>query len=199
MESAVVAEALRRRGVAVGAGARFFGRPLVTVAPRSTLDLGARFVAISRSRDTALGVAHPVVLRTMRAGAVLRVGADVGMSGGTICVAGAVEIGDGCLLGADVTIVDTDFHSLSPVGRRYAAPPEPQPHHRVVLGTGVFVGKGAVILKGSAIGDHAVVGAGAVVTGTVAPYAIVAGNPARPVGSAPGAGKLDPSTADLSR
>jgi acetyltransferase-like isoleucine patch superfamily enzyme len=43
----------------------------------------------------------------------------------------------------------------------------------------VWVGHGAVILRGVRIGSGAVVAAGAVVTRSVPPYAIVAGNPAR--------------------
>lgn len=53
--------------------------------------------------------------------------------------------------------------------------------HAVVLGHDVWVGHGAIILPGRCIGTGAVVAAGAVVTKDVAPYTIVAGNPARPI------------------
>jgi len=49
----------------------------------------------------------------------------------------------------------------------------------VVLGHDVWIGHGAVIMPGLRIGNGAVVGANAVVTGDVAPYAVVAGAPAR--------------------
>ncbi len=45
----------------------------------------------------------------------------------------------------------------------------------------MWIGDNAMIMSGLSIGDGAVVGAGAVVTKDVAPYAIVAGNPAREV------------------
>lgn len=48
-----------------------------------------------------------------------------------------------------------------------------------VIGHEVWLGHGALILPGARIGHGAIVGAGAVVAGTVAPYTIVAGNPAR--------------------
>ena len=52
----------------------------------------------------------------------------------------------------------------------------------VVIGSRVWIAYRAIILPGVTIGDGAVVAAGAVVTKDVAPYTIVAGVPARPVG-----------------
>lgn len=48
-----------------------------------------------------------------------------------------------------------------------------------VVGNDVWIGAGATVLRGVTIGDGAVIGAGSVVTKSVPPYAIVAGNPAR--------------------
>lgn len=47
------------------------------------------------------------------------------------------------------------------------------------IGNDVWIGRRAIIMPGVTIGDGAVVGAGSIVTKDVAPYAIVAGNPAR--------------------
>jgi hypothetical protein len=52
---------------------------------------------------------------------------------------------------------------------------------RVEIGHDVWIGHGAIILPGRTIGTGAVVAAGAIVTKDVAPYTIVAGNPARAV------------------
>ena len=52
---------------------------------------------------------------------------------------------------------------------------------QIVLEDYVWVGIGAIILPGVRLGRGAVVGAGAVVSKSVAPGAIVVGNPARPV------------------
>lgn len=43
----------------------------------------------------------------------------------------------------------------------------------------VWIGTGAIILDGVRVGQGAVIGAGSVVTRDVAPYAVVAGNPAK--------------------
>lgn len=47
------------------------------------------------------------------------------------------------------------------------------------IGNDVWIGTGALLIGGVSIGDGAVIAAGAVVTKDVAPYAIVAGNPAK--------------------
>lgn len=52
---------------------------------------------------------------------------------------------------------------------------------RISIGHDVWIGHGAIILPGRNIGIGAVVAAGAVVTKDVAPYTIVAGNPAKPI------------------
>jgi phosphonate metabolism protein (transferase hexapeptide repeat family) len=52
---------------------------------------------------------------------------------------------------------------------------------RVSIGHDVWIGHGAVIMPAISIGHGAVIGANAVVTKDVAPYMIVAGNPAKPI------------------
>ena len=49
----------------------------------------------------------------------------------------------------------------------------------VTIGDHVWIGTGAIILPGVNLGEGCVVGAGSVVTRSVDPYVIVAGNPAR--------------------
>lgn len=53
---------------------------------------------------------------------------------------------------------------------------------RTHIGKGATVGANATIVCGHDIGAYALIGAGAVVTKTVAPYALVVGNPARQTG-----------------
>jgi acetyltransferase-like isoleucine patch superfamily enzyme len=49
----------------------------------------------------------------------------------------------------------------------------------VAIGNDVWIGAGVTILSGVTIGDGAIIGAGSVVVKDVAPYIMVAGNPAR--------------------
>lgn len=50
-----------------------------------------------------------------------------------------------------------------------------------IVGNDVWIGQNATILPGVHIGDGAIIGMGSVVGSDVAPYTIVAGNPAKPV------------------
>lgn len=121
---------------------------------------------------------------------------------------GAIIIGDRCYVGAShfvchtsivlgndvimswgVTVVDHDSHSISwlerqrdildwNIGVKHWNGVSVRP---VVINDKVWIGFGATVLKGVTIGEGAVVGARSVVTRDVAPYTVVAGNPARVV------------------
>jgi len=168
-------------GADLGSGVRFLGPALLSRFEESQIELGDRVVLCSWSRWTALGVAHPVVLRTLARRAVLRIGRDTGISGGSVCAAVRVDIGERCQIGADVLISDTDFHALDPIVRREATDWSRVASAPVRIGNDVFIGSRAIVLKGVEIGDGAVIGAGSVVTRSVRSRCVAAGNPARVV------------------
>ena len=171
------------RGARLSPGIHFYGLPIVTLAPNSHLEIGRGATLCSRSHDTALGINHPVVLRTLWPGAKLVLGSGVRMSGTTICAAKSIVIGDRCVIGANVTIVDTDFHSLDPAVRSSQKDADAAQTRPVKIGCDVFIGGGSYILKGVCVGDGAVIGAASVVTRSVPPRSIFAGNPARQIGT----------------
>ena len=118
------------------------------------------------------------------------------MSGTTICAAERVVVGDRCVIGANVTIVDTDFHSLDPTIRSSPDDARMAKVKPVIIGNDVFIGGGSYILKGVTVGDGAVIGAASVVTRDVTAGAIVAGNPARPVARSVGTAVRQALTAE---
>ena len=173
---------LRRAGLDIWPGVQFLGSPIVSLAIGSRITLGERASLCSVSKYTALGVNHPVILRTLRPGAVIEIGADTGISGASICAASRVTIGKQCLFGANVVVTDTDFHSLQAENRRYNNRIEDIAVAPVCIEDNVFLGTGVIVLKGVTIGKNSVVGAGTVVTKNVPRNSIVTGCSARVVG-----------------
>lgn len=87
----------------------------------------------------------------------------------------AVDIGEECLIGDGVLIVDSDFHHTDPLKRRET----PENDAPVSIGDNVWLGSRVTVLKGVSIGRNSVVAAGSVVTRDVPENTIVAGNPAK--------------------
>jgi len=100
---------------------------------------------------------------------------------GIMSVAKSVSIGDDTLLAGDVAIFDNTNHPVSParrLAREAVTSAEVAP---VVIGRNVWIGIHCIIMRGVTIGDNSVVAAGSVVTKSVPPNTLVAGNPAAPV------------------
>ncbi len=92
------------------------------------------------------------------------------------CVAESKQIiiGNDCLIGCNVTIMNSDFHSIK-VSERNSG------NHKskdVIIGNNVWIGNDVTILKGVHVGDGAVIANGAVVFDSVPAKTIVRGNPA---------------------
>lgn len=167
----------RLRGLELGPRVVLNGRPYFLRVPGSRIVLGERVCLNTSLRSNPIGCSRPVSLVTMRSGAEIILGKNVGLSSTAVCAAVRVEIGEGTFVGADSYIFDNDFHS--PVGEWSWGPPSADNPKPVVIGRGVFIGARATILKGVTIGDRAIVGAGAVVTKDVPARHIAVGNPAR--------------------
>ena len=90
---------------------------------------------------------------------------------------GGIVIGSNVSISADVIILTADHDVRDP---RFTS------HHKAVnIGDHVFIGTRAIVLPGVTIGEGAVVAAASTVTRDIAPYTIVAGNPARQIADRP--------------
>lgn len=80
-----------------------------------------------------------------------------------------INVGDGCAISHDFTVMDSDVHQLN--GEKKTAPVE--------IGNNVWIGTRVTVLPGVHIGDGAVIAAGAVVTSDIPPKALAGGVPAK--------------------
>ena len=130
--------------------------------------------------DLAMSAPHDAIgirLYRMRG---TRIGKNVGIGQGTFLEESRpnlITIEDGVNIGPKAVIVahDSSWHCIDP-----SLPIEFGP---VTVKKSAYIGAGAIILPGVTVGECAVVAAGAVVTKDVPPRSIVAGVPARIIGT----------------
>jgi acetyltransferase-like isoleucine patch superfamily enzyme len=100
---------------------------------------------------------------------------------GIISVAERVRIGDDTLIAGDVAIFDNTNHPVAPERRLAAKGVTSAEVAPVEIGRNVWIGIHCIIMRGVMIGDNSVVAAGSIVTKSVPPNTLVAGNPATPI------------------
>lgn len=121
----------------------------------------------------------------LRAPDHMRIGQDVHI-GRNFFLACNGKIGDGVLISSYVAIVGRYDHDMSVRGKYISEAPwiyskdarKRDEGDSIEIGDDVWIGFGCIVLSGIKIGRGAVIGAGSIVTKDVAPYSIVAGNPA---------------------
>ena len=96
------------------------------------------------------------------------------MNGSELMSRSRIEIGSHCLIGAQVKIIDADFHGVHPDKRSEAGISQP-----IIIEDNVWVGANSIVLKGVNIGKNSIIGAGSVVTKSIPANVIAAGNPAK--------------------
>ena len=100
-----------------------------------------------------------------------------------------IEIENDVLIGNNVGLIGKYDHDYSYVGKSIKDSPWigdrdyqfKGKNLKIVIENDVWIGYGAILVSGVRIGHGAIVAAGSVVLKDVAPYSIVAGNPARDV------------------
>jgi acetyltransferase-like isoleucine patch superfamily enzyme len=160
-----------------GRGWRFYGVPILQKHRQSSMCFGPGLSLRSTLSSNPLGPNHAVFLCTWQKESCLEIGENFAMTGGSLCAVESITIGSRVAVGANCTIVDTDFHPLDPA-RRLTNPNEGRTSP-VVIEDNVFIGMNCLVLKGVTIGQGSVIGAGSVVTRSIPAGVIAAGNPAK--------------------
>lgn len=91
-----------------------------------------------------------------------------------ICAANYIEIGDNCLIGQNVIILDHEAHGIEPEKRRQLGT-----IGKVLIGRNVWIGNNVTILKNTEIGDNSIVAVGAIVSGEFPANVVLGGVPAK--------------------
>jgi acetyltransferase-like isoleucine patch superfamily enzyme len=128
------------------------------------------------------------VLAFERDGGTIIIGSHTFVGASLIACSTQIEIGDDVQISWGCTIVDHNSHAIAWSKRkedvkdwykgRYAKDWSNVETKPVKIGNRSWIGVHAILLRGVEIGEGAIVGAGAVVTKSVPPWTIVAGNPA---------------------
>lgn len=121
----------------------------------------------------------PILLQPRNQNSIIEIGKNSALVNGTEIIAcEKVVIGKNCRIGARCTIIDSDFHGISPDSRSTSGLVYP-----VIIGNNVWIGLSVLILKGVNVGNDAIIGAGCVVTKNISDGDIVVGNPMRVIGN----------------
>lgn len=166
---------LTTQGASVGRGLYLESLPFCRCYGNGRIEIGENVKILNSLRQNTAGIIHKTVL-IAGDGSLLRIGNNVGISGAILDARDTIIIGDRCMLGANCSLLSSDYHSLDPIARHTSGIARTAP---VTLGNDVFIGANAIILKGVTIGAASVVGAGSVVTKSIPAGVVVAGNPAR--------------------
>lgn len=141
-------------------------RPFFKFGPNTRFKMGAKLIII-----------HPNsrIKQTITIGDYCEIGVE-----SMLDYSGGIEIGDDVWISQNVKV----FTHIHPINGEQLKRTQKITFHRLIIGDDAWLGAGCIILPSvNIIGKGAVIGAGSVVTRDVDDYVIVAGNPAKRIGS----------------
>lgn len=165
-------------GIKMGRGCRFQGTTYFRTRRIGEIVLGDHVVLNSDFSSNLVGIINPTVMDT-RGGGRIQIGDYSGLTSAVIHSRSSITIGSHVKIGANVRILDHDFHSVEAEYRITSADRDHIRTKPVCIGDACFIGTNAMILKGTNLGARSIVAAGSVVFGLkVPPDSLVKGNPA---------------------
>lgn len=178
---------LRRMGAQFGSHLRVADKLYMEVAKNAKISIGRNFTFRSEGGYNPITSNIRGYLR-MDDGAVLIVGDNCGMSSTSIWIKERITIGNNVLFGGGILIMDNDCHSLDYMQRGMRGGCDNEggfvdamnaKRAPITIEDDVLIGARSIILKGVTVGARSVIGAGSVVTHSIPPDCIAAGNPCK--------------------
>jgi acetyltransferase-like isoleucine patch superfamily enzyme len=152
-------------------GCSFNGNLIFWKAKQSKISIGKNCTFISNSNSRNLiGINRACCIITQSSNAEIIIGNGSGFSGTVITSSKSIFIGDNVKCGGNTQIMDNDWH---PEDSRSGSPKS------VIIHDNVWLGLNVVVMKGVTIGKNTVIGANSVVTKSIPPNVIAAGNPCK--------------------
>jgi acetyltransferase-like isoleucine patch superfamily enzyme len=154
--------------------------PTAEVSPHAEIGAGTRIWHHAQVREGARLGSGCIVGKGVYIDSDVEIGNNVKIQNYALVYHGtAVE--DGVFVGPHACLTNDKLpRAITPAGALRGA--DDWQFGRILVRYGASVGAGAIVLPGVVIGRFAMVGAGAVVTGDVADFGLVVGQPARLVG-----------------
>lgn len=170
----------RSAGAQIGRNFKVYNRMYLKFYKGAKLTIGDNFTLTSGEciNPIAKNIKACIYLNNK---AELTIGNHVGMSSPTIWCNQKISIGNNVHIGALVTVLDTDCHSLNYLDRRCGSTKDAEntKNKPIKIEDDVLIGAQSIILKGTHIGARSVIGAGSVVSGDIPSDCIAAGTPCK--------------------
>lgn len=178
MISALIrARYIHKKGLSWDWTVRLKGLPVIDVRAGGRLLIGQYVTLNSWNHGSHVSMFGPVKLIADRPDALIRIGAHTRINGACLHAYESIKVGERCLIAPNCQIFDGSGHDLcfhdptQRIGTRGSSKP-------IEIEDDVWIGANSIILPGAHIGRGSVIGAGSVVTGTIPPMTLAAGNPA---------------------
>ena len=107
---------LKIMGVKYGRNLNLYGIPVIIKTKDSYMKIGNNCHIKSSFLSNFVGLYQRSII-IAKSGARVVIGDDVGLSGVTIYAQSGITIGDRCIIGGNVKILDNDFHPSDPLVR----------------------------------------------------------------------------------
>ena len=174
-------------GVNYGRNLEVTNRTYLIKSQRSSTSIGDDFVFTNDDCFNPLSRNLRGCLRTHYPGSKITIGNNVGISSACIWAKESITIGNNVKIGGDCIILDSDCHNLDYKIRRSKEVNElgvmvdsyTANSASIVIEDDVMLGARCIVLKGVTIGARSIIGSGSVVTKSIPPDSIAAGNPCK--------------------